>query len=75
MRSHKCERILDIYIALSKGQVVNKSEYTNKHNVDCRTIQRNVDDIRAFVCDSFVMGEGIFLDVYYEHQAHGYRVA
>lgn len=75
MKSHKYERILDIYIALSKGNIVNKSEYANKHNVDCRTIQRDVDDICTFISNSYTMDNEIHLDVYYDYEVHGYRAA
>lgn len=75
MKSHKYERILDIYIALSGGKVVNKHEYANKHNVDNRTIQRDINDIRAFISDSYALGNGVNLEVYYDHRVHGYRAA
>ena len=75
MKSRKYERVLDIYVALSKGKIVNKSEYAGKHNVDCRTIQRDVNDILAFISDSYTMDNEIGLKVYYDHAAHGYRAA
>ena len=35
--------------ALVQGKVINKSEAAKKFNVDERSIQRDIDDIRAFL--------------------------
>ena len=75
MKSHKYERILDIYSALVGGKIVNKSEYANKHRVDDRTIQRDIDDIRTFLCDAHVFGLDVRSDIIYDRTCKGYRVA
>ena len=75
MKSYKYERILDIYIALTNGKIVNTIEYANKHNVDCRTIHRDLADIRAFINNSYITDNGIYLNVYYDYQVKGYRAA
>ena len=41
--------MLDIYIRLCEGKIINKSEEAKKSGVDERTIQRDIDDIRAFL--------------------------
>lgn len=49
LKSSKNIRILDIYDRLCEGRVINKSEEAKKFGVDERTIQRDIDDIRAFL--------------------------
>ena len=48
-KSSKNFRMLDIYVRLCEGKVVNKSEEAGKSGVDERSIQRDIDDIRAFL--------------------------
>lgn len=45
----KNNRVLDIYVRLSEGKVINKAEESKKFGVDARSIQRDIDDIRAFL--------------------------
>jgi predicted DNA-binding transcriptional regulator YafY len=48
-KSSKNNRILSLYVNLCEGKVINKSEAAKKFNVDERSIQRDIDDIRAFL--------------------------
>lgn len=45
----KNNRVLDLYVRLSEGKVINKTEEAKKFAVDERSIQRDIDDIRAFL--------------------------
>lgn len=47
-KTSKNIRSLDIYVRLCEGKVVNKSEEAKRFGVDERSIQRDIDDIRAF---------------------------
>lgn len=42
-------RTLDMYVRLCEGKNVNKAEEARRFNVDERSIQRDIDDIRAFL--------------------------
>ncbi|MDE7312369.1 MAG: WYL domain-containing protein [Eubacterium sp.] len=42
-------RVLDIYVRLCEGKIINKAEEAAKFGVDARSIQRDIDDIRAFL--------------------------
>ena len=42
-------RMLDMYVRLCEGKIVNKAEESRKSGVDERSIQRDIDDIRAFL--------------------------
>jgi predicted DNA-binding transcriptional regulator YafY len=49
--NHKSSRTLDIYSRLCEGQIINKKSEAFRFGVDERSIQRDIDDIRAFLCD------------------------
>ena len=48
-KTSKNYRILDIYVRLSEGKEINKETEAQKYGVDQRSIQRDIDDIRAFM--------------------------
>ena len=45
----KTNRILDMYVRLCEGKVINKKEEAKRYDVDKRSIQRDIDSIRAFI--------------------------
>ena len=45
----KDSRILDMYVRFCEGKVINKAEEAFRFGVDERSIQRDIDDIRAFL--------------------------
>lgn len=45
----KNSRTLDMYVRFCEGKIINKSEEAQKFGVDERSIQRDIDDIRAFL--------------------------
>ena len=48
-RSSKNIRTLAIYARLCEGRAINKMEEAERFGVDARSIQRDIDDIRAFL--------------------------
>lgn len=44
----KTARTLDMYLRFCEGKTINKAEEARKFGVDERSIQRDIDDIRAF---------------------------
>ena len=48
-RESKNARTLDMYVRLCEGKTINKTEESKRFNVDERSIQRDIDDIRAFL--------------------------
>lgn len=44
----KVERIIDLYQRLTEGEIINKAEEADHFGVNERTIQRDIDDIRAY---------------------------
>lgn len=47
----KNARTLDMYERLREGKAINKRKEAANFGVDERSIQRDIDDIRAFLCD------------------------
>lgn len=68
---NRADRILSIYIRLMKGQHLNKQELSNEMQVDKRTIQRDIDDIRSHLFDSEEYG-GQRLEITYSHLDNSY---
>lgn len=50
-KQHKNSRTLDMYVRLCEGKSINKREESKRFGVDERSIQRDIDDIRAFLAD------------------------
>ena len=51
-------RLLNIYESLNKGKLIKKSELAERYNVTEKTIQRDIDDLRAYLADiHFAEGE------------------
>lgn len=59
MKPHsKNERILNLYTRFCEGKVICKAEEAERFGVDERSIQRDIDDIRAFLDERTVEGSG-----------------
>lgn len=54
---HKSRRILHIYTRLIKGDTINKAEEAERFKVDRRTIQRDIEELRAFFENQFAEGQ------------------
>ena len=69
---NKVERILSIYTRLMNGALINKSEEATKFNVNERSIQRDIEDIREFLeSNSDDVG---YNQLVYDYGAKGYRI-
>ena len=72
-KSDKICRVLQIYTKLTEGYIVNKTEEATLYGVNERSIQRDIDDIRAFL-DADAERTGIINSVIYDRQVRGYRL-
>lgn len=68
----RTQRLLMLYTRLLKGEVVRKSEEAERYMVHERTIQRDLEDIRAFLDAEYREGSGTTL--IYDHAEKGYRL-
>ena len=71
-RTAKNSRTLDMYVRLCEGKVINKSEEANRFGVDERSIQRDIDDIRAFLDERSVSKANDNRNVVYDRMKKGY---
>lgn len=69
----KTGRVLALYTKLMNGYVINKSEEALRYGVNERSIQRDIDDIRAFL-DAQSVETGFDNAVIYDRQQNGYRL-
>jgi len=73
MDKNKIQRVLGIYTKLMGGYLVNKAEEALVYQVNERSIQRDIDDIRHYL-DSDISATGIVNSVVYNHKEKGYRL-
>lgn len=66
-KQSKNTRILSIYQRLSSGKLINKAEEAARFGVDERSIQRDIDDIRAFLDDQ-AMTDGDTRQIAYDRK-------
>lgn len=69
----KVRRILGIYTKFKEGCLVNKAEEAQNYNVNERSIQRDIDDIRTYL-ENDALGDGYLSSVKYNRNEKGYRL-
>jgi predicted DNA-binding transcriptional regulator YafY len=58
----KTKRVISIYQSLQNGEAIRKKEAAKKFRVDERTIQRDLDDVRAFLADDPMCQDTVVYD-------------
>ncbi|XWN52194.1 WYL domain-containing protein [Anoxybacillus flavithermus] len=61
-------RILSIYDRLREGETILKKQEANRFSVDEKTIQRDIEELRAYIADTFY--DSVTID--YDRQKRGY---
>lgn len=69
----KIQRVLGLYTKLINGAVINKAAEAARYNVNERSIQRDIDDIRSYL-EQQGTEDGSMNTVDYDRQAKGYRL-
>ena len=72
-KKSKYDRILSLYSLLEAGEVVIKSEAAHRFGVNERTVQRDIDDIRAYY-DNNTFGMDHGKKVVYDRSLGGFRI-
>ena len=70
-KESKNYRTLDMYIRLCEGKTINKAEESRKFEVDERSIQRDIDDIRSFIEDKR-LSAGDVREIIYDRAKKGF---
>ncbi|MCD7824781.1 MAG: WYL domain-containing protein [Clostridiaceae bacterium] len=68
----KNKRILDMYVRLCEGKIINKAAEAQRFGVDERSIQRDIDDIRAFLSEQKINGSTDSREVIYDRVKKGF---
>ncbi len=71
-KTDKAPRILDIYVRLCEGKIINKKEEAGRFKVDERSIQRDIDEIRKYLADRVVDCPGECRIVEYNREKKGF---
>lgn len=74
-KQDKSLRILDIYVRLCEGRVINKAEEARQFGVDERSIQRDIDQIRKYFSERVVSSPGDVRNVEYSREKKGFVLA
>lgn len=69
----KIDRVLDIYTKLMNGSLIRKEEEAVNYNVNERSIQRDIEDIRVFLENS-AAGSGYANSLVYDWKKKGYHL-
>lgn len=68
----KPSRALDLYVRLCEGKVINKSSESERFSVDERSIQRDIDEIRAFLSNRAANDETEAREIIYDRKLKGF---
>lgn len=71
-KSSKSSRILDIYARFCEGRTINKAEEAKRFGVDERSVQRDIDEIRAFLDERRTGSGSDVRAVEYDRSRKGY---
>ena len=72
-KENKCFRLLQLYERLSRGEVVRKAELAQKFAVTDKTIQRDIEELRAYLAETRTdAGEA---SIVYERNRGGYLLS
>ena len=72
MKINKNTRILNLYTRLCEGKQINKEEEVNRFRVNERSIQRDIDDMRAFLSECSVSDENDNRKIEYDRKTKCY---
>lgn len=71
IKKSKYDRILSLYEKINSGDIIRKSDEADRFGVSERTIQRDIDDIRAFY-DNNSLNIGLDKSIKYDRSQNGY---
>lgn len=69
-KGNKGFRLLNIYERLNKGEVLDKKELASSFGVTTKTIQRDIDDIRAYISENHFASDEV--GIKYDKSKNGY---
>lgn len=73
-KQSKNSRTLDMYVRLCEGKIINKTAEAERFGVDERSIQRDIDDIRAFLDERATSDSGETREIKYDRINKGFKM-
>lgn len=68
----KSFRILDMYERLNRGEIINKKDFANEFDVSEKSVQRDIDDLRAYLSEAYGCSDKVTIE--YDYIKNGYRL-
>lgn len=65
-------RLLNMYEKLNRGDIVNKKQFASEFGISEKSVQRDIDDLRAYLSESYENGDNITIE--YDYVKCGYRL-
>lgn len=70
-KKDKVKRILSLYERFNKGEIIIKDKEASRFNVDCKTIQRDIDELRFYFDECNLLEKSIV----YDRKIKGYKIS
>lgn len=68
----KSFRLLNMYEKLNRGDIINKKQFASEFGISEKSVQRDIDDLRAYLSESYESGDNITIE--YDYVKCGYRL-
>lgn len=72
MKGQKCYRVLYLYDHLKGGELIKPENTASLFEVDQRTVQRDISDIRCYLADELALRGSCTETVVYDRSQGGY---
>lgn len=68
----KSFRLLSMYEKLNRGDIIYKKEFAEQYGISEKSVQRDIDDLRAYLAECYEGGDGITVE--YDYLKGGYKL-
>lgn len=68
----KSFRLLSMFEKLNRGDIINKREFSQQFGISEKSVQRDIDDLRAYLAECGENSDKVFID--YDYMKNGYRL-
>lgn len=75
MKRPKYVRIMDMHLDLEEGKLIRKETLALAYEIDMRTVQRDIDDLRAYYAERTALVGEKERQIIYDRKERGYRAA
>lgn len=61
----KSFRLLNMYEKLNRGDIINKKQFASELGISEKSVQRDIDDLRVYLSESYESGNDITIEYDY----------